>query len=117
MANHSTIIQRPWGHYREYVRNQPCTVWLVEMNPGETGSLQSHENFDELWTLLTDGAQVQIGEEWLHPKALEEIFIPRGTKHRLSNEHGTKPIRMFEVAFGPVSDTDKVRYEDKYGRA
>lgn len=116
MIRTSKEISRPWGHYREYARNEPCTVWLVEMKPGESGSLQSHEHFDELWTLLDDGAEVQVGERVLHPKAFEEVWIPRGTKHRLSNAHGTRPIRMFEVAYGPVSDADKVRYEDKYGR-
>jgi mannose-1-phosphate guanylyltransferase/mannose-6-phosphate isomerase len=116
MAECSKKITRPWGQYREYARNQTCTVWLVEMEPGESGSLQSHQHFDELWTILDDGAEVQVGERLLKPKPLDEIFIPRGTKHRLSNAHGTRPIRMFEVAYGPVNNDDKVRYEDKYGR-
>jgi mannose-6-phosphate isomerase len=116
MAEHSTKIERPWGQYREYARNEPCTVWLVEMKPGESGSLQSHENFDELWTMLDEGAEVQLGERVFHPRAFDEIFIPRGSKHRLSNAHGTRPIRMFEVAYGFVKDEDKVRYQDKYGR-
>jgi mannose-6-phosphate isomerase len=117
MPNDVKVIPRPWGDYREYARNQPCTVWLVEMKPGESGSLQSHEHFDERWILLDDGAIVHVGDDTLHPRAFDEIYIPRGTRHRLSNEHGTRAIRMFEVAYGPVNDDDKVRYEDKYGRA
>jgi len=116
MSNPTKGIPRPWGHYREYARNEPCTVWMVEMNPGEAGSLQSHEHFDELWIMMTEGAVVHVGEQILHPSALEEIWIPRGTKHRLSNKKGAQPIRMFEVAYGEVSDEDKVRHEDKYGR-
>ncbi|NWG14658.1 MAG: mannose-6-phosphate isomerase [Acidobacteria bacterium] len=116
MAEHSKLITRPWGRYREYARNQQCTVWMVEMNAGESGSLQSHEHFDELWVMSTDGGVVQVGNRVLHPRAFEEIFIPRGTKHRLSNEHGSGPLRMFEVAYGEVRDEDKVRYEDRYGR-
>ena len=115
-SNPVKVTQRPWGQYREYARNQACTVWLVEMKPGECGSLQSHEHFDELWVLLDDGAEVRLGEETLRPRAFEEIFIPRGTQHRLSNEHGTRPLRLFEVAYGEVRDSDKVRYADKYGR-
>lgn len=109
------IIERPWGLYREYARNEPCTVWIVEMEPGQTGSLQSHENFDELWILLTDGGQVQVGDEVRQVRAGDEIHIPRHTKHRLTNQ-GDKLLRMMEVAYGQVSDEDKVRYEDKYGR-
>ena len=115
MKNRPLIIKRPWGIYREYARNEPCTVWIVEMNPGETGSLQTHENFDELWTMLTDGAEVQVGEEVYQAKKGDEFYIPRKTKHRLSNKGG-ELLRMFEVAYGDVQDEDKVRYNDKYGR-
>jgi len=110
------IIERPWGRYREYARNEPCTVWIVEMKPGESGSLQSHQNFDELWIMLTDGGEVQVGDEVKEVNAGDEIFIPKGTKHRLSN-HGDGLFRMMEVAYGEVQDEDKVRYEDRYGRA
>lgn len=116
MADRPNIIERPWGRYREYARNEPCTVWIVEMKPGETGSLQSHQNFDELWIMLTDGGQVQVGEQVRKVRAGDEIYIPRSTKHRLSNR-GDGLLRMMEVAYGDVQDDDKVRYEDKYGRA
>jgi len=116
MEDRPRVMERPWGRYREYARNEPCTVWMVEMKPGEAGSLQSHEHFDELWVMLTDGGVVQVGDEVLHPRAYDEIFIARGTRHRLSNEGGTEPVRMFEVAYGEVRDEDKVRYDDKYGR-
>jgi mannose-1-phosphate guanylyltransferase/mannose-6-phosphate isomerase len=86
------------------------------MKPGETGSLQSHQNFDELWIMLTDGGQVQVADEIRQVRAGDEIFIPRGTRHRLSN-HGDELVRMMEVAYGEVRDDDKVRYEDIYGRA
>ncbi len=116
MTDRPRIMERPWGCYREYARNEPCTVWIVEMKPGEQGSLQSHRNFDELWIMLTDGAEVQVGERVMQMRAGEEIFIPRGTKHRLHNK-GSQLFRMLEVAYGDVRDDDKVRYEDKYGRA
>jgi mannose-6-phosphate isomerase len=109
------IIERPWGLYREYARNEPCTVWIVEMEPGQTGSLQSHENFDELWIMLTDGGQVQVADEVRQVRVGDEIYIPRRTKHRLSNK-GNELLRMMEVAYGEVRNEDKVRYEDKYGR-
>ncbi len=115
MVDRPRLIERPWGRYREYARNEPCTVWIVEMKPGEEGSLQSHQNFDELWIMLTDGAEVTLDEKVLQPKAQEEIFIPRGTKHRLRNP-SKELIRMMEVAYGNVQDDDKVRYDDKYGR-
>ena len=116
MVDCAKVIERPWGRYREYARNEPCTVWIVEMKSGQEGSLQSHQNFDELWIMLSDGAEVQVGEEVLHPQAFEEVYIPRGTKHRLSNP-SNQLFRMMEVAYGEVRDEDKVRYADRYGRA
>ena len=116
MADRPRIMERPWGRCREYARNESCTVWIVEMKPGEAGSLQSHQNFDELWIMLTDGGEVQVGDEVRRVRAHDEIFIPRGTKHRLSNRSSTQ-LRMMEVAYGEVRDEDKVRHEDKYGRA
>lgn len=117
MKRRPRVVERPWGHYREYARNEPCTVWLVEMKPGEAGSLQSHRCFDELWLMLDEGAVVQVGDEVLHPRPYDEILIRRGTKHRLSCREADAPVRMFEVMLGEVSDDDKVRYEDEYGRA
>ena len=115
MTKRPRIMERPWGRYREYARNEPCTVWIVEMKPGEQGSLQSHEHFDELWIMLTDGGEVQVGDEIKETRAGDEIFIPRQAKHRLANR-GSTLFRMLEVAYGDVQDDDKVRYEDKYGR-
>jgi mannose-1-phosphate guanylyltransferase/mannose-6-phosphate isomerase len=66
--------------------------------------------------MLTDGGRVQVADEVRQVHAGDEIFIPRGTKHRLSNT-GSELLRMMEVAYGRVRDEDKVRYEDKYGRA
>lgn len=115
MPNRPLIIERPWGRYREYARNEPCTVWIVEMKSRQAGSLQSHEHFDELWIMLTDGGEVQVADEIREVRAGDEIFIPRGTKHRLSNI-GNGLLRMMEVAYGEVKDEDKIRYEDRYGR-
>ena len=115
MTDRPHIMERPWGRYREYARNEPCTVWIEEMKPAEQGSLQSHQNFDELWIMLTDGGEVQVGEKVTETHAGDEIFIPRGMKHRLRNR-SSEPFRMLEVAYGDVQDDDKVRYEDKYGR-
>ena len=66
--------------------------------------------------MLTDGGQVQIADEVQDVQTGDEIFIPRGTKHRLSNL-GDGLLRMMEVAYGNVRDDDKVRYKDRYGRS
>ena len=61
-------------------------------------------------------AKVEIDRE---PKVLTEnqsVYIPLGTKHRLSNP-GKIPLILIEVQSGSyVGEDDIVRFEDKYGR-
>jgi len=107
-------VQRPWGGFRQYAHNEPCTVTLMTVRPGQRLSLQSHANRAELWIVLDDGAEVQVGEQVLHPRAGDEVWIPCGERHRLGS---TGPIvRVLEVAFGEWRQEDIVRYADDYGR-
>lgn len=108
-------VERPWGHFKQYVHNTPCTVSLMTVHPGQRLSLQSHTKRAELWIVLDDGAKVQVGTEIVTYHAGEEIWIPVNEKHRLSCE-GTEPIRVLEVAFGNWQQNDISRYEDDYER-
>ena len=106
--------QRPWGTQRQYAFNEPCTVTLLTVEPGQRLSLQSHQDRTELWIVLDDGAEVQVGERILQPSAGDEIQIHRAEKHRLSS---TGPrVRVLEVAFGNWDQGDITRYEDDYDR-
>jgi mannose-1-phosphate guanylyltransferase/mannose-6-phosphate isomerase len=66
-----------------------------------------------LWIVLDEGAEVQLGGEVHHPNAGEELWIPVGTKHRLTS--GGATVRVLEVAFGDWQQEDITRYDD-YGR-
>lgn len=105
--------RRPWGKFRQYAFNQPCTVKIITVAPGGTLSLQRHEHRDELWVVLDPGVRVeangQLGE--LDPGT--EVFVPRGTVHRLSSDRGG---RILEVAFGQFDEGDIERLEDVYDR-
>jgi mannose-1-phosphate guanylyltransferase/mannose-6-phosphate isomerase len=77
-------------------------------------SLQAHAGRAELWIVLDDGAEVQVGEQVLYPGAGEEIWIAQGERHRLSS---TGPsVRVLEVAFGDWQQEDITRYADDYRR-
>lgn len=108
------IVSKPWGRFKQFTLNEPSTVKILEVEPGETLSLQSHKYRDEIWIFLDDGAEVQINEQFLFPRAGEEVTIPRGTKHRLASRWGS--VRVLEVAFGHFDENDIVRYADRYGR-
>ena len=111
----SKRVDRPWGSFWQYSHNEKdVTVSLMQVNPNQRLSLQSHQGRDELWIVLDDGSEIQIGEEILYPKVGDELWIPAGAKHRLSSVG--PPVRVLEVAFGNWQQADIVRYDDDYNR-
>jgi len=107
-------VVRPWGAFEQYASNQEVTVSLMTVQPGQRLSLQAHTGRAELWIALDDGAEVQIGEEQLHPHAGEELWIPANTQHRLAA--GDRTVRVLEIAFGNWQQADIIRFADDYRR-
>ncbi|HHY57931.1 MAG TPA: cupin domain-containing protein [Chloroflexi bacterium] len=105
---------RPWGSFKQYAFNQEVTVSLMTVEPGMRLSLQSHTGRAELWIVLDEGCEVQVGDEILHPHAGDEIWIPANTKHRLASRGPA--VRVLEVAFGNWQQADITRYEDDFQR-
>lgn len=110
-----TFVERPWGAFKQFAHNQPCTVSLMTVLPGQRLSLQAHEERAELWIIIDDGTTVQVGESVKTYDAGDEIWIPANEKHRLSCQ-GDTPVRVLEVAFGNWRQEDIRRYEDDYQR-
>lgn len=108
-------VVRPWGQFKQYAHNAECTVSLMEVQPGQRLSLQSHTGRAELWIVMDAGAQVQVGETIRECEVWEEIWIPANEKHRLSCV-GDEPCRVLEVAFGNWQQADIKRYEDDFNR-
>ena len=109
------FVERPWGSFKQFAHNEPCTVSLMTVLPGQRLSLQSHTGRAELWIVIDDGAVVQVGEETRTYKAGDEIWIRANEKHRLSCT-GDRPVRVLEVAFGDWQQDDIKRYADDYQR-
>lgn len=107
-------VVRPWGSFKQYAFNEDVTVSLMTVAAGQRLSLQSHTGRAELWIVLDDGAEVQVGETIIHPKTGDEIWIPANTKHRLASLGAS--ARVLEVAFGNWQQADITRYADDYRR-
>jgi mannose-6-phosphate isomerase len=110
------VDHRPWGYFRRYTLNEPTTVKLIEVEAGQTLSLQRHRDRDELWIVLDDSLEIEIDGETIRADRNQEFFIPRGTTHRVraTEERGG---RFVEVAFGEFDEDDIERLEDRYGRS
>jgi mannose-1-phosphate guanylyltransferase/mannose-6-phosphate isomerase len=55
-----SLVERPWGSFKQYANNRDCTVSLITVLPGQRLSLQSHTGRAELWIVIDDGALVQV---------------------------------------------------------
>mgnify|MGYP001038291158 FL=1 len=107
---------RPWGKFREYPLEGVGAVKIITVNPGAVLSLQYHNRRAEYWIALDEGLQIEVDGRVITPEPGDEIFIPRGARHRLRGV-GQRPARIMELWLGDSSEDDIVRLEDAYGRS
>ena len=109
-------IYRPWGHYKSIVEEDRWQVKLIEVKSGEKLSLQMHHHRSEYWIIVRGTAEVEVDDKTKILTENESVYIPLGSKHRLTNP-GKIPLALIEVQSGSyVGEDDIVRFEDKYGR-
>lgn len=108
------ILEKPWGTIRAYALNQPCTVKLITINPGQETSLHYHKLRDDVWIILDGGLEVTIGEETFRPVEGEEFMIPAEKRHKIKALRGRG--RVLEIDIGFTSEDDTYRITDAYGR-
>ena len=76
-----------------------------------------HHHRSEHWVVVSGTARVEVDEEIKVLSENQSIYIPLGSKHRLSNP-GKIPLELIEVQSGSyIGEDDIVRLEDFYGRA
>jgi mannose-6-phosphate isomerase-like protein (cupin superfamily) len=106
---------RPWGKFRSYPSHLARGIKIITVNPGESLSLQYHNNRSEYWVSLDEGLEVTVGKKVWPLKANEELIIPKKSPHRVRCL-GTKAARIMEIWIGHSDESDIIRIEDKYGR-
>jgi mannose-1-phosphate guanylyltransferase / mannose-6-phosphate isomerase len=110
------LVHRPWGSYRTISLGNRYQVKEIIVKPGASLSLQMHHHRAEHWVVVEGTAAVQRDEETMLLNENQSVFIPLGTRHRLSNP-GKLNLRLIEVQSGAyLGEDDIVRFEDKYGR-
>lgn len=108
------ILEKPWGTIRAYALNQPCTVKLITINPGQETSLHYHKLRDDVWIILDEGLEVTIGEKTFLPAEGEEFMVPAENRHKIKSLGGRG--RVLEIDIGFTSEDDTYRITDLYGR-
>ena len=108
-------VDKPWGYYRQYALNRTCSVRLIVLKPNQETSLHWHNLRSDLWIILDNDVEVQIGDEIHTAKSGEELFIPSEQTHRLKSLG--QECRVLEIAFGYCVEDDIHRLADDYGRS
>lgn len=106
--------QRPWGNFEQFCLNSPCTVKIINVNPGEELSLQYHKHRSEFWRVIQGEGVVIINEEELIANQGDEFIIPVESNHQIKTKNN--PLQILEISFGNFDEKDIIRLEDKYQR-
>ncbi len=112
---HKTIF-RPWGNYTSIAEGVNWQVKKIIVKPGESLSLQLHNHRTEHWIVVSGVALVEINGEKNVLNKNQSIYIPLGSKHRLSNNEN-ELLTLIEIQSGDyLGEDDIIRFADKYGR-
>ncbi len=109
------IIEKSWGKVVTYALNQPSSVRVITIEPGESSSEHYHRLRDEMWVVLDAGLTIQIGNKTVQAEPGEEFVVSSEEPHRIVNESPTRG-RVLEIAYGYTTEDDLIRIQDDYGR-
>jgi len=115
-AMQSQVSLRPWGSWTIVARADGYQVKEVKVHPGQSLSLQKHQQRSEHWVVVEGRATVQIDGETKIIEQGQSVFIPMDTLHRLSNNEKSL-LHIVEVAVGDYLGEDDIeRFDDRYDR-
>jgi mannose-6-phosphate isomerase-like protein (cupin superfamily) len=109
-----SVVEKPWGRFEQFTKQEPVTVKILTINPNESLSLQFHHNREEFWKVLSGEGELILGDSLIHVHEGDEYFIGKKQKHRI--KAGNSQIKILEISFGDFDENDIVRLEDKYNR-
>ena len=112
---HKTVY-RPWGYYTVLGEGKGFLTKMIQVNPGQKLSVQSHNHRSEHWVVLEGTAKVVLEgkEHILSPGHSVDIAVKE--IHSLQNPY-EEVLKIVEVQKGDLLiEEDIVRYEDMYGR-
>ena len=110
------IVDKPWGKVATYALNQPSSVRVITVEPGQETSVHYHRMRDETWVVLDPDLMIQIGNREVDAQPGSEFMVPAEETHRIANR-GSVRGRVLEIAYGYTTEDDTQRLEDAYGRS
>lgn len=112
---HKTVY-RPWGYYTVLAQGNGFLTKMIQVNPGQKLSVQSHNHRSEHWVVLEGTAKVVLEGKELILSPGHSVDIPVKAIHSLQNPY-ENVVKVIEVQKGDLLiEEDIIRYEDMYGR-
>jgi len=100
-----TIFYRPWGYYEQLIEEKNYRIRRVYLFPGKTIYEHKHEHRSENWTVVNGTAQIALDGVIKFCKVKDNIDIPNGTNHQISNI-GEDVVIFVETAVGEILHGD-----------
>ncbi|MGM0214832.1 sugar phosphate nucleotidyltransferase [Enterococcus sp. AZ109] len=111
---HGTMFaEKSWGTYKVIDMQSDSMTIKISMRCGESMSYHSHDNRDEVWTIISgEGMAIVEGIEYVLKKG-NTLEIPRGMKHSLVAN--SPDLELIEVQLGnSISVVDKRKHKLEY---
>lgn len=109
-------VDKPWGYELIFAHTGRYVGKILHIHPGESLSLQYHEEKDETFYLASGEMELQVDEgDGLVVRRLgvgDAYHVAPGTRHRMVA--GASGCELVEVSTPELDDV--VRLEDRYGR-
>jgi mannose-1-phosphate guanylyltransferase/mannose-6-phosphate isomerase len=116
-AHEHPFEYRPWGKFEVLRDTESFKSKVIQVNPGQQLSYQSHKHRAEHWVIVKGNPEVVLNDVTHTLKAGESIYIPQGAKHRIRNP-GKDLVEFVEVQVGTYfGEDDIIRYQDDYKRS
>jgi mannose-1-phosphate guanylyltransferase/mannose-6-phosphate isomerase len=116
LANEHTFEERPWGRFEILRDKAHFKSKVIQVNPHQQISYQSHSKREEHWVIVKGSGEVILDDQIIPIQAGSYVKIPVGAKHRIRNT-GEQVIEFIEVQLGSYfGEDDIVRYQDDYKR-
>ena len=77
--NNLLFVAKKWGNFKQFNKNEHCTVKLLEINKGESISYQYHNYRSEQWYVISGRIVVTKGIETSSP--FITMILPAMTYH------------------------------------
>ncbi len=108
--------ERPWGNFEVMKNESHFKSKIIQVEPGERLSYQSHQKRSEHWIIVRGRPEITINDAVKICEPGEHVFIPQGAKHRVANPTDSM-VEFIEIQVGEYFGEDDIqRHQDAYSR-